>query len=105
MERGFDVVYTGIRQTPEDIVRAAVEEDADVIGLSVLSGAHMYHFRRVIQLMKKNRLDDILLIGGGIIPDSDKSKLIKMGVSAVFGPGSSIDEISGFIREKSRRSK
>jgi len=105
MERGFDVVYTGIRQTPEDIVRAAVEEDADVIGLSVLSGSHMYQFRKVIQLMKKNGMHDVLLIGGGIIPDSDKSKLIKMGVSAVFGPGSSIDEISTFIRENSRRLK
>ncbi len=105
MERGFDVIYTGIRQTPEDIVRAAVEEDADVIGLSVLSGAHMYHFRRVASLMRRNKIDDVLLIGGGIIPESDKEKLAKIGVSAVFGPGSSIDEIASFIKSRCRRLK
>ncbi len=105
MERGFDVIYTGIRQTPEDIVRAAIEEDADVIGLSVLSGAHMYQFRRVARLMKQNKIDDVLLIGGGIIPESDKPRLVKIGVSAVFGPGSSIDEISRFIMSRCRRLK
>ncbi|MCL4343614.1 MAG: cobalamin B12-binding domain-containing protein [Nitrososphaerota archaeon] len=105
MERGFDVVYTGIRQTPDDIVRAAIEEDADVIGLSVLSGAHMYQFRRVARLMKQNKIEDVLLIGGGIIPESDRPKLARIGVSAVFGPGSSIDEISSFITSRCRRLK
>jgi len=105
MERGFDVIYTGIRQTPEDIVRAALDEDVDVIGLSILSGAHMYYFKRIVKLMKQNKMDDILLIGGGIIPESDKAKLRKIGVSAIFGPGSSIDEIANFIKENSRRVK
>jgi methylmalonyl-CoA mutase C-terminal domain/subunit len=103
MDEGFEVIYTGIHQTAEDIVRSAIEEDVDVIGLSILSGAHMYHFRRVLELMKENGLDDVLLIGGGIVPEDDKNKLIEMGVDAIFNPGTSIKEISDFIRKNSRR--
>ncbi|MGC9137552.1 MAG: cobalamin B12-binding domain-containing protein [Thermoplasmata archaeon] len=103
MDEGFEVIYTGIHQTAEDIVRSAIEEDVDVIGLSILSGAHMYHFRRVLELMKENGLDDVLLIGGGIVPEDDKNKLIEMGVDAIFNPGTSIKEISDFIRKNLRR--
>ncbi|MBD6955226.1 MAG: cobalamin B12-binding domain-containing protein [Thermoplasmata archaeon] len=103
MDEGFEVIYTGIHQTAEDIVRSAIEEDVDVIGLSILSGAHMYHFRRVLELMKENGLNDVLLIGGGIVPEDDKNKLIEMGVDAIFNPGTSIKEISDFIRKNLRR--
>lgn len=103
MDEGFEVIYTGIHQTAEDIVRTAIEEDVDVIGLSVLSGAHMYHFRRVLELMRQNNLNDVLLIGGGIVPEEDKNRLIEMGVDAIFNPGASIKDISSFIREKIRR--
>ncbi len=103
MDEGFEVIYTGIHQTAEDIVRSAIEEDVDVIGLSILSGAHMYHFRRILELMKENGLNDVLLIGGGIVPEDDKNKLIEMGVDAIFNPGTSIKEISDFIRKNIRR--
>ncbi|HEU12474.1 MAG: cobalamin B12-binding domain-containing protein [Thermoplasmata archaeon] len=103
MDEGFEVIYTGIHQTAEDIVRSAIEEDVDVIGLSILSGAHMYHFRRILELMKENGLNDVLLIGGGIVPEDDKNKLIEMGVDAIFNPGTSIKEISDFIRKNLRR--
>lgn len=100
MEAGFDVIYTGIRQTPEKIVKTAVQEDVDVIGLSVLSGAHMYHFKEVMRLLKKYGISDKLVIGGGIIPESDKKKLEKLGVAAVFGPGTDIKEIVDFIKKR-----
>ena len=103
MEEGFDVIYTGIRQTPEKIVKAAIQEDVDVIGLSVLSGAHMYHFREVLRLLKKYGAEDKIVIGGGIIPEEDRRKLLKMGVAAVFGPGTSIKEIADFIRKNVKR--
>ncbi len=103
MEAGFDVIYTGIRQTPEDIVKTAIQEDVDVIGLSVLSGAHMYHFKEVLRLLKKYNIKDKLVIGGGIIPESDKKKLEKMGVAAIFGPGTKINDIVDFIKSKVRK--
>jgi len=103
MEAGFDVIYTGIRQTPEKIVKAAIQEDVDVVGLSVLSGAHMYHFKEVIRLLKKYGAADKLVIGGGIIPETDKKKLEKIGVAAVFGPGTDIKEIVGFIKNRVKR--
>ncbi len=103
MDEGFEVIYTGIHQTAEDIVRTAIEEDVDVIGLSVLSGAHMYHFRRVLELMKDEGINDVLLIGGGIVPEEDKNVLLKLGVDAIFNPGTSIQEISDFIRKNLRR--
>ncbi|MDP8023359.1 MAG: cobalamin B12-binding domain-containing protein [Nitrososphaeria archaeon] len=102
MEAGFDVIYTGIRQTPEKIVKTAIQEDVDVIGLSVLSGAHMYHFKEVMRLLKKYGIKDKLVIGGGIIPESDKKKLEKLGVAAVFGPGTDIKEIVDFIKNRVR---
>ena len=103
MEAGFDVIYTGIRQTPEDIVKTAIQEDVDVIGLSVLSGAHMYHFKEVLRLLKKYNIKDKLVIGGGIIPESDKKKLEKMGVAAIFGPGTKVNDIVDFIKSKVRK--
>ena len=98
VEAGMEVVYLGLRQTPESIVHAAVEEDADVIGLSILSGAHMTHFERVKALMDASGLRDRLLTGGGIIPTKDQSKLSALGVGKVFGPGDDLREIIGYIR-------
>ncbi len=103
MDEGFEVIYTGIHQTAEDIVRTAMDEDVDVIGLSILSGAHMYHFRRVLEIMKERGMDDVLLIGGGIVPEDDRQRLIEMGVDAIFNPGTSIKEITDFIRKNLRR--
>jgi len=98
VEAGMEVVYLGLQQTPESIIRAAVEEDADVIGLSILSGAHMTNFRRVRELMDKNGLGDRLLTGGGIIPTKDQEKLKAIGVGRLFGPGDDILEIIEYIR-------
>ena len=98
VEAGMEVVYLGLQQTPEAIVRAAVEEDADVVGLSILSGAHMTHFRRVKELMDINGLGGRLLTGGGIIPTKDQAKLAELGVGRVFGPGDDLQEIIDFIR-------
>src|SRR5882724_10429767 len=86
-DAGFEVIYTGIRQTPEMIARAAVQEDVDAVGLSLLSGAHMTLFPRVVGLLKDSGLEKVLVFGGGIIPDEDVPKLKKKGVAAVFGPG------------------
>ena len=98
-DAGMEVIYTGLRQTPEQIVEAAIQEDVDVIGLSCLSGAHMTLFPKVIQLLKKKKVKDILVTGGGIIPLDDVPKLKKAGIAAVFGPGTTSDEIIGFIRK------
>jgi len=99
VEAGMEVVYLGLQQTAETIVRAAVEEDAEVVGLSILSGAHMTHFRRVKELMDKNGLGGRLLTGGGIIPTKDQAKLAEMGVGRVFGPGDDLQEIIDYIRQ------
>ena len=98
VEAGMEVVYLGLRQTPESIVNAALEEDADVVGLSILSGAHMTHFKRVKELMDKNGLGDRLLTGGGIIPTKDQDKLKELGVGRVFGPGDDLQSIVDYIR-------
>ncbi len=98
VEAGMEVVYLGLQQTPESIVRAAVEEDADVVGLSILSGAHMTHFRRVKELMDKNGLGGRLLTGGGIIPTKDQMKLSELGVGKVFGPGDDLQQIIDYLR-------
>jgi len=98
VEAGMEVVYLGLRQTPESIVNAALEEDADVVGLSILSGAHMTHFKRVKELMDKNGLGDRLLTGGGIIPTKDQDKLKDLGVGKVFGPGDNLQSIVEYIR-------
>lgn len=103
VEAGMEVVYLGLQQTPEAIVEAAVEEDADVIGLSILSGAHMTNFRRVRELMTAAGLGDRLLTGGGIIPTKDQEKLRELGVDKVFGPGDDLEEIIDYIRRHARR--
>jgi methylmalonyl-CoA mutase C-terminal domain/subunit len=103
VEAGMEVVYLGLQQTPEAIVRAAVEEDADVIGLSILSGAHMSNFRRVRELMETAGLGDRLLTGGGIIPTKDQERLKEMGVAKVFGPGDDLMEMVEYIRLNARR--
>ena len=97
-DAGMEVIYTGLRQTPEMIVSAAPQEDVDAIGLSVLSGAHMHYFTEVRRLLKEQGIDDILLFGGGIIPDEDLPHLKELGVAAVFGPGTSTQEIVNFLK-------
>jgi methylmalonyl-CoA mutase C-terminal domain/subunit len=99
-DAGMEVIYTGIRQTPEMIAEAALQEDVDVVGLSILSGAHMALFPRIVGLLRENGLDDVLVVAGGIIPDEDVPALNEMGVQGVFGPGTPTDEIVDFIREQ-----
>ncbi len=103
-DAGMEVIYTGLHNTPEQVVRAALQEDVDVIGISILSGAHMTIFPRILELMKQHRMDDVVLIGGGIIPDDDKEKLKQMGVREIFGPGASLNEIVEFIRREVQKS-
>ena len=97
-DAGMEVIYTGLRQTPEMIVSAAIQEDVDAIGLSILSGAHMHYFREVKRLLEEQGASDILLFGGGIIPDEDVPKLQELGVAAVFGPGTSTQDIVDFLK-------
>lgn len=99
-DAGMEVIYTGLHNTPEQVVRAALQEDVDVIGVSILSGAHMTIFPRILELLREYGMDDVLLIGGGIIPDDDKEKLKEMGVREIFGPGASTEEIVEFIRRE-----
>ena len=96
-DAGMEVIYLGLRQTPEMIVSAALQEDADVIALSVLSGAHMTVFPKVMELMKKNEIDDVLLTGGGIISDKDKKSLANLGVGQLFGPGTPVQDTVDYI--------
>ncbi len=98
-DAGMEVVYTGIRQTPEMIAEAALQEDVDVLGLSILSGAHMELFPEIFNGLKSRGLDRIVVVAGGIIPDADREALIELGVLAVFGPGTSTSEIVEFIRD------
>ena len=98
-DAGMEVIYTGLRQTPEQIVRAAIHEDVDVIAMSVLSGAHDYLFPRVMELLKEAGVSDILVIGGGIIPEEDVPQLKDVGIRAVFGPGTRTADIIRFIEE------
>jgi methylmalonyl-CoA mutase C-terminal domain/subunit len=97
-DAGMEVIYTGLRQSPDMIVSAALQEDVNVIGLSILSGAHNAIVPRVLDLLKKNKMDDVLLILGGIIPDQDIANLKEAGVAAIFLPGTSMDQIVQFIR-------
>ena len=99
-DAGMEVIYTGLRQTPEMIVDAAVQEDVDVIGLSILSGAHMTLFPRIMQLLRENGLEDVLVVAGGIIPEADRAPLLEMGIDAVFGPGTSTSEIAQFVQQR-----
>lgn len=96
---GMEVIYTGLRQTPEMVVNAALQEDVDAIGISILSGAHMTVFPKVIQLMKEKEMDDVLLTGGGIIPDDDMKNLQQLGVGKLFAPGTSTTEIATYISD------
>ena len=98
-DAGMEVIYTGIRQTPEMIVEAALQEDVDVIGLSILSGAHMELFPRILQGLKENEMDDVAVIAGGIIPDADRSALEALGVRSIFGPGAATSEIVEAVRQ------
>jgi methylmalonyl-CoA mutase C-terminal domain/subunit len=101
-DEGFEVVYTGLRQTPEMVVSAALQEDVDVVGLSILSGAHMTLLPRVTKLLREKKMDDVLVVAGGIIPDDDVKTLKEDGVAAVFGPGTTIAEVADFLRTNAR---
>jgi methylmalonyl-CoA mutase C-terminal domain/subunit len=100
---GVEVIYLGVRHTPEQLVEVALQEDADAIGLSILSGAHQYLFRRVAELMREKGLEDVLLFGGGIIPDADIRELGRNNVGRIFGPGSSLPEILEYLDSTARR--
>lgn len=102
-DAGMEVIYTGIRQTPEMIAEAAVQEDVDVVGLSILSGAHLELFPRVTQLLKDRGKDDVLLVCGGIIPDEDVQRLKEMGFTGVFGPGTNTQDLVKFVQEEMDR--
>ncbi|MDY6970948.1 MAG: cobalamin B12-binding domain-containing protein [Thermodesulfobacteriota bacterium] len=101
-DAGFEVVYTGLHQTPEEIVEAAIQEDVDMIGLSSLAGAHNYLFPAVVELLREKGADDILVCGGGIIPDEDIEKLKQAGIKEIFTPGSSLEEIVRWVKENVR---
>ena len=101
-DAGMEVIYTGLRQTPEQIVNAALQEDVDAIGLSILSGAHMHLFPRIIELKREKRLDDVMIFAGGIIPDADIARLKEIGVAEIFPPGSSLEEIVSFVKANIR---
>lgn len=101
-DAGMEVIYTGLRQTPEQIAAAALQEDADVIGLSILSGAHMHICPRLMALLREKRLDDVLVLVGGIIPDVDIPKLQELGVGGIFLPGSPMQDIVRFIEQRVR---
>lgn len=98
-DAGFEVVYTGLHQSPEEIVEAAIQEDVDMIGLSSLAGAHMYLFPRVVELLKERGVDDIVVCGGGIIPDEDIPALKQAGIREIFTPGASLESIVSWVRE------
>ncbi|MCF8267783.1 MAG: cobalamin B12-binding domain-containing protein [Ignavibacteriales bacterium] len=98
-DAGMEVIYTGLRQTPQMIVQAAIQEDVDAIGISILSGAHMTIFPKILDLMKQNEMDDVLLFGGGIIPKDDIEALKSLGVGAIFTPGASTVDIAGYLKE------
>jgi len=98
-DAGMEVIYTGLRQTPEMVVNAALQEDVDAVGISILSGAHMTVFSKVIALMKEKEMTDVLLTGGGIIPDVDAKQLQEMGVGKLFPPGTPTTDIADYIRD------
>jgi methylmalonyl-CoA mutase C-terminal domain/subunit len=99
MDAGMEVIYTGLRQSPEQIVETAIQEDVDVIALSILSGAHDFLFPRIMELLKEKGVTDVLVIGGGIIPDEDIADLKKVGIAEIFGPGTYTDDIVAFIKD------
>ena len=99
-DAGMEVIYTGLRQTPEQIVETAIQVDVDVIGLSILSGAHTHLFPKVIELLKENNIKDIVVMGGGVIPEEDIPELKKVGISGIFTPGTDTRDIIKFVKEK-----
>ncbi len=103
MDAGMEVIYTGLRQSPEQIVETSIQEDVDVIALSILSGAHDFLFPRIMELLKEKGVHDVLVIGGGIIPDEDIPILKEMGIAEVFGPGTYTDDIVKYIKDNLRR--
>ncbi len=103
-DAGMEVIYTGLRQTPEQIINAALQEDVDAVGLSILSGAHMHLFPRIMELKRENKLDDVLVFAGGIIPDRDIPQLKELGMAEIFPPGSSLEEIVSFVKTRVRKS-
>ncbi|MBI5575687.1 MAG: cobalamin B12-binding domain-containing protein [Deltaproteobacteria bacterium] len=104
-DAGFEIIYTGLHQTPEMIVNAAAQEDVDGIGLSILSGAHNYLLPRIVSMLKEKKMNDVVVFGGGIIPDEDIPKLRKKGVDRVFTPGTPLQEIVTYVRERVRPRK
>jgi methylmalonyl-CoA mutase, C-terminal domain len=104
-DAGMEVIYTGLRQTPEMVVNAAIQEDVDAIGVSILSGAHMTVFPRILALLKENKMDDVLLTGGGIIPEEDMKKLEEMGCGKLFAPGTETTTIIHYMTEEVKRLK
>ncbi|AWO01864.1 methylmalonyl-CoA mutase [Chitinophaga alhagiae] len=104
-DAGMEVIYTGLRQTPEMVVNAALQEDVDAIGISILSGAHMTVFPKIIALMKDKGMDDVLLTGGGIIPDTDMQELYALGVGKLFPPGTNTQEIAGYIVDWTKKNR
>jgi methylmalonyl-CoA mutase C-terminal domain/subunit len=104
-DAGMEVIYTGLRQTPEQIVETALQEDVDVIGLSILSGAHMALFPRIMELLKEKGMDDVLVFAGGIIPQEDVPALKKIGIKEVFGPGTPTSVLVKFVQENVKKRK
>lgn len=102
-DAGMEAIYTGLRQTPEQIVQAALQEDVDAIGVSILSGAHNYIMPRIMELVKQNKMDDVLVFMGGIVPDQDVVRLKEMGVRGIYVPGSSLNEIVDFVKGNIRK--
>jgi methylmalonyl-CoA mutase C-terminal domain/subunit len=102
-DAGMEVVYTGLHQTTEQIVHSAIQEDVDVVGLSLLSGAHMTLFLDVAKLLKEKQMDDVLIVGGGIIPKEDVPRLKKAGIAEVFGPGTPVEDIVIYIKKNVKR--
>ena len=102
-DAGMEVIYTGLRQTPEQIVAAAVQEDVDVVGMSILSGAHNYLFPRVVELLNEQGVDDVLIVGGGVIPDDDIPSLKEAGIAEIFTPGTTTTQMIEYIKTNLKR--
>jgi methylmalonyl-CoA mutase C-terminal domain/subunit len=102
-DAGMEAIYTGLRQTPEQIVQAALQEDVDAIGVSILSGAHNYVMPKIMELVKNNKMEDVMVFMGGIVPDQDVQQLKQIGVKGIFLPGSSLNEIVNFVKENVRK--
>lgn len=104
-DSGMEVIYTGLRQTPEQIVETVLQEDVDVLGLSILSGAHMTHFPKIMNLMKQKDLKDVLVFAGGIIPEEDIEPLQKLGIREIFGPGTPTETVIDFVKKNVQKSR